>query len=58
LAPCSASERLTIYGAPQGLLLDAPFGRGGICIMHSPELQAWYRNCGIGLWQPMSHARL
>jgi hypothetical protein len=49
---------LTTDGAPDGLLLEAPFGRGWICITPWPELQAWYRKRGIGLWQPMSDARL
>jgi hypothetical protein len=49
---------ITADGAPAGLLLEAPFGRGWICITPWPELQAWHRKRGIGLWQPMSDARL
>jgi hypothetical protein len=49
---------ITTDGAPDGLLLRAPFGRGWICITPWPELQAWYRPLSPGLWQPMDDARL
>lgn len=45
-------------GAPDGLMLRAPFGRGWICITPWPELQAWYRPLSAGLWEPMDDARL
>ncbi len=49
---------ITADGAPDGLLLRAPFGRGWICITPWPELQSWFRPLSAGLWQPMDDARL